>query len=526
LEAECLANCRACRPYVPPKQSARHASIRSASRSDRGSQESIMQPKMKLAHLNRSMWMQGLAQKLDDDLKWESLPLMPLLKPRILRLAHWFDSLEEPARNDCLATFVDGSAFALVAFVCTGLNACLIMYTTDCDMQSRGEHLPGVTAVVVAEVSFVLFYVIELLLKLMVHRLYFFWGGNMGWNMFDAVLVAFSVVEASFLIAVGNGNGANVSFLRVLRLCKIAKVLRLFRALRFFTDLRLLIDCVLASSVNLMCCCGMILFFLFMFALLIMQALAQTMHSEDGTLIDCNGTDCVGGDGLENLDAIRNNFGSVVRTVLTLMQCTTGGKDWEEVYNLLAPRGWVLPLFFVFYILFWVIVAENIVTSAFVEKAFRLARPDSELLVFEQQMQDCEDANNLRETVLNGLGEDTKASFRDRGISLIDFEALISNTEFHSAMRLRGIDINNAKLLYKMLRTCGESDKEQDPDIKTFVNACLRMKGAATSVDMHSLSFEQKVIAQRQLNIAKESQERLNRLESMVSRLLGADASL
>eukprot|EP00443_Scrippsiella_acuminata_P071385 CAMPEP_0115383600 /NCGR_PEP_ID=MMETSP0271-20121206/6678_1 /TAXON_ID=71861 /ORGANISM="Scrippsiella trochoidea, Strain CCMP3099" /LENGTH=405 /DNA_ID=CAMNT_0002806933 /DNA_START=83 /DNA_END=1300 /DNA_ORIENTATION=+ len=404
-----------------------------------------------------------------------------------------------------MAKFVRSAGFSFVSTLCIGLNALLIMYTTDFEMQSAGKQPSD--AIVVAEVSFVLYYAIELICKLMAHRLYFFWGKRMAWNVFDMVLVGFSVVEASYLLTAASGNGTNISFLRILRFCKVAKVLRLFRALRFFADLRLLIDSVLASCMNLISCIGMMLFVLFTFALLIMQILAQTLVPENG-MQSVDETD---------INEIKAHFGSVARTIITLLQSTTGGQDWETVYNLLEDRGWVLAFLFVFYILFWFIVAENVVTSAFVEKAFRLARPDDELLIFEQSLQDSADANTLR-AIFQEADRDGSG-----GISLYEFETLISDPVFHGFLRTRGIDINNARLLYKMLRSCGDLGNEQDPDIKTFVNACLRMKGAASSVDMHSLSFEAKMVAQKQLSIARESQARLDNLEKMIKQLSATD---
>ena len=37
----------------------------------------------------------------------------------------------------------------------------------------------------IAEVLLASFYVVELVLKLMVHRLFFFWNSEMSWNCFD-----------------------------------------------------------------------------------------------------------------------------------------------------------------------------------------------------------------------------------------------------------------------------------------------------------------------------------------------------
>ena len=49
-----------------------------------------------------------------------------------------------------------------------------------------------------------------------------------------------------------------------------------------------------------------------------------------------------------------------------------------------------------------------------------------------------------------------------------------------------GIDIKNAETFFKMLV---ELQGEETIDAHTFANACVRMKGAATSIDLQTVMF-------------------------------------
>ena len=49
-----------------------------------------------------------------------------------------------------------------------------------------------------------------------------------------------------------------------------------------------------------------------------------------------------------------------------------------------------------------------------------------------------------------------------------------------------GIDIKNAETFFKMLV---ELQGEDTIDASTFANACVRMKGAATSIDLQTVMF-------------------------------------
>lgn len=53
-------------------------------------------------------------------------------------------------------------------------------------------------------------------------------------------------------------------------------------------------------------------------------------------------------------------------------------------------------------------------------------------------------------------------------------------------LSFRGIDIKNAETFFKMLV---ELQDEETIDAATFANACVRMKGAATSIDLQTVMF-------------------------------------
>merc|ERR1712232_623381 len=70
---------------------------------------------------------------------------------------------------------------------------------------------------------------------------------------------------------------------------------------------------------------------------------------------------------------------------------TTGGEDWSRFYELVQLTGEWRGGLFVFYISFYVVAAVNIITGTFVDKAFRIAQPDLDQLVLENEnkIQEC-----------------------------------------------------------------------------------------------------------------------------------------
>merc|ERR1719382_614240 len=89
----------------------------------------------------------------------------------------------------------------------------------------RTWHEPWMLQV---EIAFLGLYTIELTLKILVHRLYYFVNSDWAWNWLDVGLVAYSSLElVSVLLYSDKGEG--FLFLRVLRVFKMTKVARLFR---------------------------------------------------------------------------------------------------------------------------------------------------------------------------------------------------------------------------------------------------------------------------------------------------------
>ena len=383
-------------------------------------------------------------------------------------------SLEEPERHGRLARFVNSTMFSVSTASVILLNAGFILYTTEQEMRNLDQPLNTDTNVYLIELVLASFYVVELLLKMMVHKFYFFWNAEMAWNWFDFFLVVFSVIENLLVYDLlpamtsaanaatstdGSSSSVNLGFLclgcqvvsfadhssqpnmirflrhvcqlrRLIRLCKIVKILRVFRTLKFFSELRLMLDCVLGSLINAMWCVIMLVFVMYVFGLLLQQGIVQFLMEEGKTVNQ------------DDYNFIVEYFGSVFQTVVTLFQSSTSGVDWNEPYKALRLTGDVMPVAFLVYVAFVFISVWNIVTSTFVEKALKLAQPDVDMLILEQQLQDFEDCKMLGRLFKSMRPPDADGNER---IGMEEFRQLVETYEFRSYLQTRGIDIKNAE---------------------------------------------------------------------------------
>ena len=195
-------------------------------------------------------------RSLHSNLKTQSI-FGRMLAPIILWMSTMLDRLyasREPERTGCLARFVKSQLFGTMSTIVILANAVFIMFATDYEMENLTEATPQVIRVI--DVVLASFYVLEVSLKILTHRLYFFWNNDAGWNCFDFCLVVFSILENLLAYDVipsettSESDPMNFGFLRLLRLCKIVKILRIFRTLRVFGELRLMLDCVFAETLK------------------------------------------------------------------------------------------------------------------------------------------------------------------------------------------------------------------------------------------------------------------------------------
>eukprot|EP00913_Durusdinium_trenchii_P028115 g26359.t1 len=184
------------------------------------------------------------------------IPFLRCFLEKLVAISSWFSELKEPERTSCFSRIVDGHKFSTLCLLVILANAILIIIVSDYEIQHLGESIPEDWEVL--ELSLTIFYGVELMLKILVHRLYFFVNEEWRWNIFDFFLVVFSFSEVAisrYLVlnqtSEESSASLNVGFLRLLRLTKLAKVLRVFRTLKFFTELRLMIDCVLGSFMQI-----------------------------------------------------------------------------------------------------------------------------------------------------------------------------------------------------------------------------------------------------------------------------------
>lgn len=384
---------------------------------------------------------------------------------------NWWADIREPQRSGRVHKIISSNNFDTLCAAVITLNALYTGVAADHEIQNlTGEPT---TTMLVVEIVFLSFYIVELSLKFLVHRQFLFCNEDMGWNLFDLILVLLAFVDI-VAVHLGGGGGSNMNFARSLRIFKMGKILRMFRVIRFLRELRVMVASIIGSFVSLFWSLVMLSMIIYLFALIFVQAM--TLHLAGM------------GDSIDALEEARamHYFGGVAKTSKTLYQVTTGGLDWENVYDILEPCGWIYTIAFVFYIAFWTFAVMNILTGIFVDNALKLAAPDREQVMMEQRRKLAADGEELQK-LCQAMDLDDSGT-----LTLEEFASCLEDDRVAHYLSTLGLEVKDAGLFF---RTMCEVYGEEELEIEDFVHHCMRMKGTATSIDLQGLAFQTKLIS-------------------------------
>lgn len=392
----------------------------------------------------------------------------------------YLNSLEEPERRGCCHCILQSTWFCSFCTLTILANVGVILYSANWTMENETFSVPSV--VTALDIFFCCVYFVESGLKLIVHRAYFFWNEDAGWNVFDLCLVVLAVYDQAMFFVWQSEEAdmynANMNFMRSLRIVKVSRILRLVRVIRIFRDLRCMLFSILWSFIPLFWCLVLIFFVILVFSLFLIQLATEFV-------IQANWTDLPWGFKDEFLDY----FGSVQQTMATLYMSSTGGVDWRVPYEVLAASGDLSCAAFLAYIAFFEFAVFNVLTGVFVDHAMKVSAADRELALAEQKKKERTEAERLRDTcrLIDADG--------DGKISWPEFHAFLAYENGYRNMASLGLDIFDSKKFFKNLMIM---TNQREIEITQFVSGCMRMKGGATGIDLHSLYSELTSLHRRQ----------------------------
>lgn len=253
------------------------------------------------------------------------------------------------------------------------------------------------------------------------------------------------------------------SVMRAARIVRVLRTMRIVRTLRYLHEFQKMIVALASSAHTLSCSVLLICFVIFFFAVVFTQGAADTEMR----------------DTIQDLD---KRYGSLPKTVYTLFLSVTNGMSWDGAFTPLHDAGWGFGYAFLLYIVILLFGVMNVVTSIFVESVMRSAQHHRELIVRDKEndkhiamvhMQEL-----FREADTDGSGH----------ISADELRRLLSDQALRKYMEALDITSEDAHILFHLI----DQDGSGQIDIEEFCEGCLRLKGNARSIDIHTLIFQTK----------------------------------
>lgn len=229
-----------------------------------------------------------------------------------------------------VTAFVETAFFRRFILGLILFNALILALMTDHQlMEGWGRVLVGLDDLIIGA------FVVEIILRLYAYRLAFFRGG---WNVFDFVIVAVSLVPAS-------GPFAVVRTLRVLRLLRLISVV---------PRLRRVVEAILSAIPGMGAIIGLMMLFLFVASVMTTQVF-----------------------GAHPAEIMQEYYGDMGNSLWTLFQVMTT-EGWNDIANntlAFFPYAWI---FFVIFLVIMTFAVLNLFLGVIVDTMNTLHEEDSE----------------------------------------------------------------------------------------------------------------------------------------------------
>jgi len=385
---------------------------------------------------------------------------------------------EEPRCRFGWANRLLGHRFDFLCATVILFNAVLVGFSTEWATQHEREH-PVIWAL--SQVCSV-FFILELVLRLLGKGLEFFTEDCKAWNMFDLVLGLLSLLD----VALGGMSGVGSA----MKTIKMLRVMRLFRVIRFFHDLHMLALMVIDSLKALMWALIMLLLISYVFAVCLTDRVTQLMPAVVGPV-------AIG------------YFGSLPRTFYALGQAMMSGVSWGQLTDsLLSSDGFSVFLIH-FYVFFTMLAVLNIITGTFVENALELSRQQHDVKTEREY--------ELKRKYTDGVTQLFHHIDAD-GSGLININELkdcMEDPRMMAYFTALEMDTNDTDQLFGLL----DDDGSGDVDIDEFIKGCLKVKGPARAADVlhltHVVARMEKGINAAMLQLLRPDVTTANRAEAV-----------
>jgi len=350
--------------------------------------------------------------------------------------------------------------FVVLTFVV--FSAGFIGYTTDYMAKKTTQSEPLGFRLI--DVCFGAFFLFELSLRLFAYRLQVFSMWGWAWNWFDFFIVSVQLFDEVLTIAMGT-NSEEATLLQMLRILRGVRVIRVLRVMTLAEDLQLLIRCINQSIGPFFWACTLLFLMVYIMSIYLTQLMTDSRYQ--GSLTDSED------------ELLVELFGSLPKTILSLVCSLIGGMDWKDLIDPVNTHvSPIVGMLYVFFIVFTVLAVMNVITANFVQTSL-----DSAI-----EIKNVHTLHRARK-MFQVLDLDNSAC-----ISLDELQNHLEDQEVIDFFSEMDIDVCEAESLFRLI----DLDNSGVIELEEFLKGCLRLPGPAKATDLLLVTSDFKGAFKRQ----------------------------
>jgi len=264
--------------------------------------------------------------------------------------------------------------------------------------------------------------------------------------------------------------------IRMFRLMRLVRLIRITRIFRFVDALGALVDSIMWTLKSLFWSLVLLFVIIYSFALIFTQYVSEWLHTDAERAS-------------EDLEPLREYWGTLPNAILTLFMSLSDGISWQEAAMSLGKVHPILVFTFLVYICFTAFAVLNVMTAVFVQSSTDEANSNQghmvqAVLSREEAFQKiCRDLFKRIDTQSTGMVD---LRMLERQYDEVEVQALFKALEFEP---------EDAWNVFKLF----DLDKSHSIDEEEFVDGIMKHRGQARRVDMFCF-LEQFTFQMRQLD--------------------------
>eukprot|EP00930_Biecheleria_cincta_P034132 TRINITY_DN23608_c0_g1_i2.p1 TRINITY_DN23608_c0_g1~~TRINITY_DN23608_c0_g1_i2.p1 ORF type:complete len:620 (+),score=123.57 TRINITY_DN23608_c0_g1_i2:31-1860(+) len=370
-----------------------------------------------------------------------------------------------------LQNIVYSTCFEYIALAIILLNVIIIGWETQLKVSQKTNNLPD--GFVVVDVVLMIFFAVEILLKVAVdYRMYFLGPGCM-FNWLDTIIV---LCEICMNASHGLRN------LRLLRTINLIRIMRSARLIRCVESVRAIVLSIGICFRPFLGGIVVLTFLIYSMAVFFMESVLSTRLTSSPQALD-------------------KHYSNLFTCMFHLFQALTGGIDWNEmVVPMMEHVTPLLGLVYALYVMFSLLAVMNVITGIFVSTAMKAAKDDQDKIgiAFLEELFD-----KMDERKTGKVGWD-------------DFQKHLNTMHMQELFKSIDLDPSEADCVFKLLDLDGSGELQ----FSEFLNGCLRLRGPAKALDVLLLLRETTQQFQRQTELVQKSKRVQEQQEQRFAELL------